>query len=193
MEDKKTLNKSEKQVKNAWGFISYADDGKELSSDEILLQMIERSIKYDALESKRLTLNKIEAMFGSGKYKPASKEVSEAIARLRESIESHVAGTTKPRKTKRIKEFTEFIKDSEHTNKILRVIHKAVGNKKDKDALRVIRDAYWAELIEIPTFTSIKNEFDGVQCSQTVFSNLINEDKPTRESMLDEIKKQFKE
>lgn len=101
--------------------------------------------------------------------------------------------TKTQKKTRHIKQFREFVKDAGSTEETIEKLHRLVGNKKNTDALRIIRDAMYIELIEKPTATSIFKEFPTIACSNTVVSNVLNEPKPTLQWMIDLIKKEFEQ
>lgn len=96
--------------------------------------------------------------------------------------QQYVPASNLPKKTRRIKLFREFIKDSSQTDIILEKLHRLIGNKTNTDALKIITRAMWIEWIERPTATSIKNEFPTIVCSSQMISKCLNEEKPTHPS-----------
>ena len=100
---------------------------------------------------------------------------------------------TKPKKTKRIKGFREFVKDAERTEEIIEKLHRLIGNKTNTNALKIIAEAMWLDLLDRPTSTSIYNEFPTITCSETIISKRLNEPKQSVPKELDKIKKKFSE
>ncbi|MCR5512457.1 MAG: hypothetical protein K6F43_02690 [Prevotella sp.] len=93
--------------------------------------------------------------------------------------------------SKSVKNFREFIKDANQTEEIMLLLHNLIGNKTNTNALRIIAKAMWLDLIDRPTSTSIKNEFATITCSDTIISNVLNEEAPMHPHMMEEIRKEF--
>lgn len=94
-------------------------------------------------------------------------------------------------------QFHEFVKDVARTDEIITKIHRRIGKKRDTNAIHIIVEAMWIELIERPTASSIKQEFsDNITCSESYIIRHLKEAKPTRngkidEEKLDEIREEF--
>lgn len=95
------------------------------------------------------------------------------------------------KKTKCIKQFREFVKDAGRTEEIIGKLHRLIGNKTNTDALKIIAEAMWIDLIDKPTAPSIRNEFHTITCTGTIFSRCLNDPRPTVPKELDKIKKKF--
>ena len=101
--------------------------------------------------------------------------------------------TKKGKKTRRIKEFREFVKVAEQTEEVMGKLHRLIGNKTNTDALKIIVEAMWLDMLDKPTSTSIYKEFSTITCSETIISKRLNEPKPSVQKELDKIKKKFAE
>lgn len=108
----------------------------------------------------------------------------------REIYDSYVK-THQNKRHKPVKKFREFVKDAEQTEEVMGKLHRLIGNKKDSDALKIIAEAMWIELLDKPTGTSIKKEFPSVTCSATLISRCLKEPMPTIQKELDKIKRKF--
>lgn len=96
-----------------------------------------------------------------------------------------------PKRYKPVKTFREFVKDAGRTEEIMGKLHRLIGNKTNTDALKIIAEAMWIDLIDKPTAPSIRNEFPTITCSGTIFSRCLNDPRPTVPKELDKIKKKF--
>ena len=94
---------------------------------------------------------------------------------------------------KPIKTFREFVKDAQRTGEIIEKLHRLIGNKTNTEALKIITEAMWIDLLNRPTATSIKNEFATITCTPTIVSRCLNEPKPTRETDIEKIKMKFED
>lgn len=91
--------------------------------------------------------------------------------------------------SKPVKEFREFInpKEAWRTDIIIKKLHRLIGNKTKSDAIMIITKAWWIGWLNAkPTANSIRNEFPSTDCSDTVFSRILNEPKPTKNGYIDE-------
>ncbi len=106
-----------------------------------------------------------------------------------------------PKKNRKLRHyFCEYIKDSERTDEIIAKIHRHIGNKKDADAIQIIVEAMWIELIDKPSAPSVKEEFrDNITCSDSYVSRKLKDgevkpkkkDRKVDEERLDKIREEF--
>lgn len=93
------------------------------------------------------------------------------------------------KKNKKIKTFREFIKDSRRTEEIIEKLHRLIGKKTNSDAIRIITRAWWIGWLDKkPTATSIRTEFPTITCSDSQISDILGEEKPTKNGKVDEEK-----
>lgn len=98
-----------------------------------------------------------------------------------------------------IKKFQEFInpKEAWRTEIIIQKLHRLIGNKTKGDAIMIITKAWWIGWLSAkPTANSIRKEFPSTDCSDTIFSRVLNESKPTiggnvNEEAIEQIRKEF--
>lgn len=98
-----------------------------------------------------------------------------------------------------IKKFQEFInpKEAWRTEIIIQKLHRLIGNKTKGDAIMIITKAWWIGWLSAkPTANSIRREFPSTDCSDTIFSRVLNESKPTiggnvNEEAIEQIRKEF--
>lgn len=93
--------------------------------------------------------------------------------------------------SKPVKEFREFInpKEAWRTEAIIQKLHRLIGNKTKSDAIMIITKAWWIGwLSDKPTANSIRREFPSTDCSDTIFSRVLNEPKTTKNGYIDDEK-----
>lgn len=91
------------------------------------------------------------------------------------------------KKNKKIKTFSEFIKESKRTEEIIEKLHRLIGKKTNSDAIRIITRAWWIKWLDKkPTATSIRTEFPSITCSDSQISDILGEAKPTKNGKVDE-------
>ena len=96
----------------------------------------------------------------------------------------------KKRRSKRIKAFREFVIEAGRADVIIQKLHRFIGLKTNRDALKIITRAMWIGWLSEdpkPTSTSIKNEFHTITCTPTEISNSLREPKPIKKGTLGEV------
>lgn len=108
----------------------------------------------------------------------------------------------KKRRGKRIKTFREFVTEAGRADVIIQKLHRLIGLKTNREALKIITRAMWIGWLSKdpkPTATSITNEFHTITCTPTEISNSLREPEPTKlgtlgeidEEAIEEIRKQY--
>lgn len=109
---------------------------------------------------------------------------------------NHNATSQKMRETRN--NIREYIINKERIEEIIGKLHRLIDNKKNTAAIKIINEAMWMDLIDIPTAPSIKEEFPSITCDVSYINRKLDPDKPKKngkvdEELLDKIRKKFEQ
>lgn len=164
----------ENELYRQCGELFFIADGKWPQLMEILRQLPARKndfrmcLIYLSYQQRWLKRHFVEPFFGS--------------------TEEFLSQPTAKKSNKPIKEFREFINEAWRTEIIMQKLHRLIGNKRNKEALKIITRAWWIGwLSDKPTATSIKNEFSSsIDCSESYIGDCLKEAKPNKNGKVDE-------
>ena len=140
--------------------------------------------------------------FGMFSRKSAS-EHNEVLRILNKYILFDDQANDAQRKVKKTRnQFHEFVKNSARTDEIIAKLHRRIGKKRDTNAIQIIVEAMWIDLIDKPSAPSVVDEFrDNITCTDTYVNRKLKdgEVKPKKkdgkvdEERLDKIREEFEQ
>lgn len=151
----------------------------------------------DSLIDIKTDINMLSGIF-SYLLRIIVSEFESIYQELRKKEMKTTANTTSQKKKGLRNYFREYIKDKEHTEEILKKLHRFIGNRKNTEAINKINEAMWIEVIEIPTAPSLKDEFDNITCRESYINRILDSQKPLKNGKIDEerlnkIRQEFKQ